>query len=83
MVRKHGDRVRLFTRRGYDWTERYPLIAKSVAALRASSAMIDGEVVCCDESGLSVFEELHSRRHDDRVILYAFDLLELPGQSCD
>ena len=25
IARKQGDRVRLFTRRGYDWTERYPL----------------------------------------------------------
>jgi ATP-dependent DNA ligase len=33
VARKHTGRVRLFTRRGYDWTERYPLIAKAVAAL--------------------------------------------------
>jgi ATP-dependent DNA ligase len=35
IARKTGDRVRLFTRRGYDWTERYPLIAKAVAAIQA------------------------------------------------
>jgi bifunctional non-homologous end joining protein LigD len=81
IARKTGDRVRLFTRRGYDWTERYPLIAKAVAALPAGSATIDGEAVCCDESGLSVFEELHSRRNDDRALLYAFDLLELDRED--
>jgi bifunctional non-homologous end joining protein LigD len=81
IARKQGDRVRLFTRRGYDWTDRYPLIAKAVAALRASSATIDGEAVCCDECGLSVFEELHSRRSDDRVLLPAFDLLELDSED--
>src|ERR1700730_11616399 len=27
LVRRDGDRVRLFTRRGYDWTERFPAIA--------------------------------------------------------
>jgi ATP-dependent DNA ligase len=27
IVRKRGDRVRLFTRRGFDWTERYPRIS--------------------------------------------------------
>jgi ATP-dependent DNA ligase len=26
IARKQGDRVRLFTRRGFDWTDRYPLI---------------------------------------------------------
>src|SRR6202035_2270909 len=81
IARKQGDRVRLFTRHGYDWTERYPLIAKAVAALRASSATIDGEAVCCDANGLSVFEELHSRRSDDRALLQAFDLLELDGED--
>jgi bifunctional non-homologous end joining protein LigD len=81
IARKHAGRVRLFTRRGYDWTDRYPLIAKAVAAVPASSATIDGEAVVCDANGLLVFEELHSRRHDDRVILYAFDLLELDGED--
>jgi bifunctional non-homologous end joining protein LigD len=81
IARKTDGRVRLFTRRGYDWTERYPLIAKAVAPLRGSSATIDGEAVCCDANGLSIFEELHSRRSDPRVILYAFDLLELDGED--
>jgi ATP-dependent DNA ligase len=27
LVRRDGERVRLFTRRGYDWTERFPAIA--------------------------------------------------------
>jgi ATP-dependent DNA ligase len=26
IARRHGDRVRLFTRRGYNWADRYPLI---------------------------------------------------------
>jgi bifunctional non-homologous end joining protein LigD len=52
-----------------------------VAALRASSVTIDGEAVCCDANGLSIFEELHSRRSDDRALLYAFDLLELDGED--
>jgi len=27
MVWRNGERVRLFTRRGFDWTDRYPVIA--------------------------------------------------------
>jgi ATP-dependent DNA ligase len=79
IVRKRGERVRLFTRRGYDWTDRYPLIAAAVARLRATSAVLDGEAVCCDDSGIADFEKLHSRAHDGSAILYAFDLLELEG----
>jgi bifunctional non-homologous end joining protein LigD len=79
IVCKQDGRVRLFTRRGYDWTDRYPLIREAAAALRARSVTIDGEAVYCDQTGMAIFENLHSRAHDDRVFLYAFDLLELDG----
>jgi len=81
IVRKRGGKVRLFTRRGYDWTERYPLICKAVEALQTASAVVDGEAVSCDDTGIAVFEGLHSRDYDDQVFLYAFDLLELDGED--
>jgi bifunctional non-homologous end joining protein LigD len=34
VLRRDGDMVRLFTRRGYDWTDRYPAITDAVAWLR-------------------------------------------------
>jgi bifunctional non-homologous end joining protein LigD len=40
-VRRDGDTVRLFTRRGYDWTGRYPAIAVTALQLRASSFTLD------------------------------------------
>jgi ATP-dependent DNA ligase len=43
-VWRRGDQVRLFTRRGYDWSDRYPLIAAAAAAL-AVDATIDGDAV--------------------------------------
>src|SRR5215472_12060572 len=49
IVCRRGDRVRLFTRRGYDWTDRYPLIANAAATL-ACDATIDGEVVVCEDA---------------------------------
>jgi bifunctional non-homologous end joining protein LigD len=39
----YSETVRLFTRRGYDWTERYPAIAR--ARLRAKSFTLNGEAV--------------------------------------
>jgi bifunctional non-homologous end joining protein LigD len=81
IARKMDGRVRLFTRRGYDWTDRYPRIVEAVAALQHSSATIDGEAVCCNANGLSIFQELHSRQHNDRAFLYAFDLLEFNGED--
>jgi ATP-dependent DNA ligase len=79
IARLRDGRVRLFTRRGYDWTERYPRIREALAGLRAASATIDGEAVFCGPDGVAVFDRLHSRAHDGEVILYAFDLLELDG----
>ena len=74
IVRRIGDKVRLITRGGYDWAERYPLIVKAARALKVRSATIDGEAVVCGPDGVSDFERLHSRDHDAQVILYAFDL---------
>jgi bifunctional non-homologous end joining protein LigD len=47
IVRRVGEMVRLFTRRGYDWTDRYPAIARAAAKLRAKSFTIDGEAAVC------------------------------------
>ena len=80
IVCRRGDRVRLFTRRGYDWTDRYPLIANAAATL-ACDATIDGEAVVCDGSGVADFERLHSREHDRQAFLWAFDLLALDGED--
>jgi hypothetical protein len=45
IVRRDGKAVRLFTRRGYDWTDRYPTIAAAATKLRAKSFTLDGEAV--------------------------------------
>jgi bifunctional non-homologous end joining protein LigD len=79
IARKRDGRVRLFTRNGFDWSDRYPRISAAVAALRTASATIDGEAVWCDGEGLAIFDKLHSRVYDGEVSLYAFDLLELDG----
>jgi ATP-dependent DNA ligase len=42
-ARKDGEAVRLFTRRGYDWSGHYPAIAVTASQLRARSFTLDGE----------------------------------------
>jgi bifunctional non-homologous end joining protein LigD len=51
IVCRDGPKVRLFTRRGYDWTDRYPAIAGAAAKLRARSFTLDGEAVVCGGDG--------------------------------
>ena len=48
IARKRDGRVRLFTRNGFDWSDRYPRISEAVAALRALQVVVDGEAVWCD-----------------------------------
>ena len=62
LARRDGAGVRLLTRRGIDWTTRYPAIAAAVAALACRSCLIDGEVVICGDDGIPVFDRLRSVR---------------------
>ena len=75
--------VRVFSRNGHDWSDRYPGIVRAAAGLRCNSAIIDGEAVVQDENGVSNFEALGSaiRRHPHSIILYAFDLLHIDGKD--
>src|SRR3954467_7490025 len=81
MARRDPVGVRPITRRGNDWTTRYPLVAEAVNHLKVRSGLIDGEVVCCDERGLATFQLLRHRRNEPQAFLYAFDLLELNGDD--
>ena len=81
MVRGASPLVRLFTRRGFDWSDRYPAIAGAAAQLAARSFTIDGEAVVCGPDGVAVFDALHRRQHVSEAVLYAFDLLELDGED--
>jgi hypothetical protein len=62
IVRRDGSVVRLFTRRGHDWTDRYPAIATAAGKLRARSFTMDGEAVVVGVDGVAIFDALHRRR---------------------
>src|ERR1700692_4742348 len=81
IVRREGPTVRLFTRRGYDWTDRYPAIAAAAAKLRTKSFTLDGEAVVVGADGGGVLDALHRRHKATDAMLYAFDLLELDGKD--
>src|SRR5689334_13512878 len=81
MARRAGRGVRLLTRRGHDWTQRFRLIADAVANLRCQSCLLDGEAVACDEQGIPNFKLLIRGRRYGSAQLYAFDLLEIDGED--
>ncbi|TDR93668.1 DNA ligase D [Enterovirga rhinocerotis] len=79
--------VRLTTRRGLDWTKRFPAIAEAVAALPVSTAILDGEAVIEGEDGVASFSALQQALSDTNgkiaheAVFYAFDLLHLEGHD--
>ena len=64
-------------RPGNDLTYRFPLIVETLARLRSRSCIIDGEAVACDDNGVASFDLVRHHRANDKIFLYAFDLIEL------
>jgi len=80
--------VRVITRGGHDWTERFPAIAQAAGALGPATMILDGEAVVLDEQGRSDFGALQQalggrggKRNAGEAILYAFDLLYFDGHD--
>ncbi|HTQ82662.1 MAG TPA: DNA ligase D, partial [Pseudolabrys sp.] len=79
----HG-KVKLLTRRGLDWTRKFPTIAAAIASLPAETALLDGELVVEGDDGVSSFSLLQQDLKDarrDRMAFYLFDLLYLDGED--
>ncbi|MER9298468.1 DNA ligase D [Mesorhizobium sp. M0621] len=80
-----GADVRLLTRTGLDWTEKFggEIIAE-LAGLKCSDAIIDGEIVVLADSGVSSFALLQadlSAKRTDRFLYYVFDVMRLDGED--
>jgi bifunctional non-homologous end joining protein LigD len=73
--------VKVFTRRGYDWTHRFKKIASDAWHISAGSAIIDGEVVAPAADGATDFSVLQNelKGRSTKIVLVAFDLLYLNG----
>lgn len=87
MIRVENGIVRIFTRRGHDWTDRFPAIRDAAKALPVRNAILDGEAVA-EINGIADFSALqaalgardgpgHKAAHE--AVFYAFDLLHLNG----
>jgi bifunctional non-homologous end joining protein LigD len=64
-----------------DLTHRFPLIVETLARLRSRSCIIDREAVACDDNGVASFDLVRHQRANDKIFLYAFDLIELNGDD--
>jgi bifunctional non-homologous end joining protein LigD len=73
--------VKVFTRRGNDWTNRFRTIAGDAWHINAGSAIIDGEVVVPAADGTTDFSVLQNelKGRSKKIVMVAFDLLYLNG----
>ncbi|HET6351780.1 MAG TPA: DNA ligase D [Coriobacteriia bacterium] len=75
-------KVRMVSRSGKDWTGRFAEIETAAAALPATTAILDGEVVVLRADGTNDFQALQNyarRGHSAELHYMAFDLLYLDG----
>jgi len=75
-------RALIYTRNGYDWTQRFPPIAEALKRVPAKQFILDGEIVVTDARGVADFHLLQedlARSRTDRLAYFVFDLLYLEG----
>ncbi len=77
MIIRKGERVRLITKGGLDWTKRFPWIVETARKLRVKQFILDGETVVLGVDGMSSF----AGRHDHEAQFYAFDMLAHDGDD--
>ncbi len=72
--------VIVFGKNGGDLTKRFPAIVAAVARLPVSDAILDAELVACNEDGNPNFHAMMKGARQG-CCAYCFDLLELEGRS--
>src|SRR5947209_1372476 len=82
-ARLDGARVQILTRRGNDWTDKYPAIAKSIAGLPARNAYLDGELCGVLPDGRTAFNLIQNASDTGQgsLVFFLFDLLHLDGEN--
>jgi bifunctional non-homologous end joining protein LigD len=78
-----NETAKIFTRRGHDWTHRFKKVAHDAWRIKASSAVVDGEIVVPAADGTTDFSVLQNelKGKSTSIVLVAFDLLYLNGRD--
>ncbi len=89
LVAASGSSVKVYTRSGLDWTDKFQPLARALAALDLPPCLIDGEIVANGADGNPCFSALQAvlkRGHGAQtentpLVFHAFDLIELDGED--
>ena len=78
-----NEAVKVFTRRGHDWTNRFKKVADDAWHIKAGSAIVDGEVVVPAADGTTDFSVLQNelKGRSTSIVLVAVDLMYLNGRD--
>jgi DNA ligase D-like protein (predicted ligase) len=82
-ARIDAGRVNIITRRGNDWTTKYPAIAADIARLPAKNAYLDGELCGVLPDGRTAFNLIQNASDTGQgsLVFFMFDLLHLDGEN--
>lgn len=92
MITLDEGELRIWSRNRRDITEPFPELCEPEKSFRASSLVIDAEIVCLDDTGRPIFKDVINRmRHTTEgaikrgmsrhpVVCYVFDILYLDGR---
>lgn len=78
-----GKDISLLTRKGLNWTKKYPGVLLEAKKIKVKNALIDGELVALDGNGRSDFQKLQAalKSGSSDFYYYVFDLLFLNGRN--
>jgi bifunctional non-homologous end joining protein LigD len=82
-ARLDAGRVKILTRRGNDWTQKYPGITKAIAGLPARNTYLDGELCGVLPDGRTAFNLIQNATDtgEGSLVFFLFDLLFLDGED--
>jgi bifunctional non-homologous end joining protein LigD len=83
-IAKHGRVMRLYSRRGHDWSKRLSALTEALRGIPAHSAVVDAELCFPGPDGAPDFFRLLKAAFGNQgreLVVYAFDLLHLNGQD--
>lgn len=69
----------LYSKSGADYTKRFRSLRPLISSIAVKSAIIDCELVACDEAGMPCFKTLMELGNNAPLCLWCFDLLYLNG----
>jgi bifunctional non-homologous end joining protein LigD len=78
-----NEAIKIFTRRGHDWTHRFKKVADDAWHIKVGSAIIDGEIIVPAADGTTDFFVLQNelKGSSKKIVMVAFDLLYLNGRD--